>query len=422
MPILIACPKCGTSLKAPEHLAGRAVKCPKCATQLTVPSLVVQAPPPLSVVAAPPPAPPRHGYDEDDEPRRAPRRRRDRHYDDDDDRPRERAPREGANAQMGLGIAALCIGCVAIVVSVLPCIGLFIGMPIAGVGLLLGVVGLIIALVQKGRGIGFPIAGSSVNVVALLICVVWYLIFVKGAEHVVQGAQQLDKLAKDLEEHARKNKEKQEKQEKIEQKDERILPNDRTTSTNNLKQLALAMHAYHDAHRMMPSAGDGRVGKGMLSWRVALLPYIENDNLHKQFRLNEPWDSPNNKKLLDLMPNVYKSPKNTAAAGMTHYQVFTGKGPFGRPTPPKLTASFKDGTSSTFLIVEAGTAVPWTKPEDLKFDGTQLPNLSGPYGNQFFAAMGDGTVRLIRHPQPYTDQLLRAIITPDGAEAVNFPD
>src|SRR5262249_54155708 len=73
---------------------------------------------------------------------------------------------------------------------------------------------------------------------------------------------------------------------------------------NNLKQIALAMHNYNDAYNgKLPAhaiySKDGK--KPLLSWRVAILPFIEQDNLYQQFHLDEPWDSEHNKKLIPML-------------------------------------------------------------------------------------------------------------------------
>jgi hypothetical protein len=81
----------------------------------------------------------------------------------------------------------------------------------------------------------------------------------------------------------------------------------RAQSTNNLKQIALALHNYHDVHKALPAAVMlGPDGKTKHSWRVAILPYIEQENVYKQYRFDEPWDSENNKKVLDHIPPVFQ--------------------------------------------------------------------------------------------------------------------
>src|SRR6516165_5495577 len=104
----------------------------------------------------------------------------------------------------------------------------------------------------------------------------------------------------------------------------------------------------------------------MLSWRVMILPYIEQQNLYNQFHLNEPWDSEHNKKLLARMPVVYASPQDDRAVKehSTYYQGFYGKSAFFEGKQGvRYPAAFTDGTSNTIMVVEASKAVPWTKPE-----------------------------------------------------------
>ena len=86
------------------------------------------------------------------------------------------------------------------------------------------------------------------------------------------------------------------------------------------------MHNYESAYgKLPPAAIVDRKGKKLLSWRVMILPYIEQDNLYRQFKLDEPWDSEHNKKLIPLMPKVYADPRGPAEPGKTYYKVFVGK-------------------------------------------------------------------------------------------------
>ena len=83
----------------------------------------------------------------------------------------------------------------------------------------------------------------------------------------------------------------------------------RARSQNNLKQIGLALHNYHDIYGVLPAAAIvDKKGKPLLSWRVAILPYVEQDNLYKQFRLDEPWDSPHNLALAKMRVKVYELP------------------------------------------------------------------------------------------------------------------
>jgi Protein of unknown function (DUF1559)/Domain of unknown function (DUF4190) len=193
----------------------------------------------------------------------------------------------------------------------------------------------------------------------------------------------------------------------------------RAACSNNLKQLALAMHNYHDVHgRFPPAVVYSKDGKPLYSWRVLLLPHLNEEGLYKQFKLDEPWDSPNNQKLLALMPHVFEDQSTpTKEQSSTFYQVFTGPTTaFESPQGERL-QDFTDGTSNTFLIVEAAQAVPWTKPADLAYDPNQpLPELGGQHAGGFNAVKADGAVRFIGAGTP--EQVLRGLITRNGGEAL----
>jgi RNA polymerase sigma factor (sigma-70 family) len=165
----------------------------------------------------------------------------------------------------------------------------------------------------------------------------------------------------------------------------------------------------------------GKEGKALLSWRVTLLPYLGEDNLHKQFRLDEPWDGPHNKRLLEKMPRVYAAPGfKTRQPYTTFYQVFVGGGAiFEKHQRAAFPAGIPDGLSNTILIAEAATAVPWTKPEDLHYAPDEpLPELGGLFPSIFNVALGDGSVLpLLKRSDP---DVLRAAITCAGGEVVDL--
>ena len=193
----------------------------------------------------------------------------------------------------------------------------------------------------------------------------------------------------------------------------------RTTSANNLKQIGLAMHNHADTYQgRMAAAIYSRDGRPLLSWRVAILPFIEQGNLYRQFKLDEAWDSPHNLKLLPLLPRTYAPVAGTAGPNATFYRVFTGPNtPFPGPMPARFPASFTDGTSNTILVVEAGQAVPWTKPDELVYNPAgPLPALGGMFKEGFNVLMGDASVRFVK--RTVSDKTLRAAITPAGGDVL----
>jgi hypothetical protein len=181
----------------------------------------------------------------------------------------------------------------------------------------------------------------------------------------------------------------------------------------NLKQIALAVHQYHDVNGTLPSVIKDDQGQPLLSWRVALLPFLEQDALYKGFKLDEPWDSPHNKKLLDQMPPVYRI-EGTGPASSTFYQGFAGKGTAFDRTRPLRMSDIADGTSNTVLLVEGGTAVPWTKPVDIPYAANKpIPRLGGPFRDVFHAAFVDGQVYTLK--KDFDEKEMRkAIVRDDG--------
>jgi RNA polymerase sigma factor (sigma-70 family) len=157
-------------------------------------------------------------------------------------------------------------------------------------------------------------------------------------------------------------------------------------------------------------------GKALLSWRVAVLPFVGEGELYKQFKLDEPWDSPNNKKLLSKIPKLFADPTGKARdPSATYYQVFVGPhAAFEKHQFTAIPVSFPDGLSNTILIVEAANPVPWTKPEDLHFAPDEpIPELGGLFPGLFHAAFADGAVYGISKKIDPTN-LRNAIMCDDG--------
>lgn len=198
----------------------------------------------------------------------------------------------------------------------------------------------------------------------------------------------------------------------------------RAQSFNNLKQIALAMHIYHDTHQSLPPAAVvDKAGRPLLSWRVLILPYIEEEQLYRQFKLDEAWDGPTNKKLLDKMPRVYALPPQLggkAKATETHYQAFVGKGAaFDLLKGPRL-QDFLDGTSNTLLVATAVAPVPWSKPDDIAFDpAADMTTKLGFFQGVAHAALGDGSVRALS--KSIDRKTLSSLITRGGGEIIG-PD
>lgn len=222
----------------------------------------------------------------------------------------------------------------------------------------------------------------------------------------------------------------------------------RRTAVTNLQQLVQVAHAHHDANGYLPAGVIAKGGALGLSWRVQVLPYLGEDALYKQFKLDEPWDSEANKPLLEKMPKVFASPGKAAPAGHTFVRTTQGsqaivrlpdlppkaKGPPlgepGRPLRGLPLAGILDGTANTILFLEAGEAVPWTKPDEVPIppgnpfvDGKtpppKPPKVGGAFPDGAHVALADGTVAFLKAGFP--ERTLWALLTPMGAE-VDFLD
>jgi prepilin-type processing-associated H-X9-DG protein len=196
----------------------------------------------------------------------------------------------------------------------------------------------------------------------------------------------------------------------------------RNASMNNLKQIGLAMHNYANVKREFPDkAIYDKEGKPLLSWRVALLPYLEQNELYKEFHLDEAWDSPHNRKLAARMPSIYSSP-NLDKSDTTVYLAVVGEGTIFEGAKGMRFRSITDGLANTVLAVEADPerAVVWTNPNDFNVDSKQpLSGLGGLRPGGFNALFADGHVSFVANS--VDPQMLRALFTYAGGEAVSVP-
>ncbi len=173
----------------------------------------------------------------------------------------------------------------------------------------------------------------------------------------------------------------------------------RTTAANNLRQLALATHNYESVYQHFPmQASYDENGRPLLSWRVHLLPYLEQQKLYEQFKLDEPWDSPHNIKLLDTIPSIYLSPNQQGQPTKTVFLAVSGEGTVFPGNQKIRFANIVDGSSNTVMFVEADQemAVPWTKPSDWEMNPNDpMRGLGNLRPSGFNAAFCDGSVRFI---------------------------
>jgi hypothetical protein len=187
--------------------------------------------------------------------------------------------------------------------------------------------------------------------------------------------------------------------------------------TNDLRQMLLGMHNYHDTNGQAVAAITDADGKPLLSWRVALLAYIEEDNLAKQMKLDEPWDSEHNKKFIDKMPKIFAIDNVKTEVGYTHYRTFVGeKAPWAFNRPLNI-AGIPDGSSNTVIFVQAKDPVIWTKPDELIADGKLAiqPRLLFRDGRTV-VGFGDGTARVLK--ESIEEKIWKLLIDPADGEVI----
>jgi RNA polymerase sigma factor (sigma-70 family) len=194
-------------------------------------------------------------------------------------------------------------------------------------------------------------------------------------------------------------------------------------SRENLRKIVLAFHSYFDEHRVLPAqaiySADGKTP--LLSWRVAILPYLGKRDLYELFKLDEPWDSEHNKKLIPKMPNRYASTvAGKGEPGKTFYQFVTGPDTLFDGAKKMRLRDVVDGSRNTLLAIEAKDSVIWTRPADLTLpeDRDKRPPVGELFANGFNASFLDGSARFLSATIPAAK--LRALVTPRGQEVVNI--
>jgi len=202
----------------------------------------------------------------------------------------------------------------------------------------------------------------------------------------------------------------------------------RTQCMNNLKQLGIAMHNYHDTYGCFPPAyiADA-TGKPMHSWRVLILPFVEGQHIHQMYDFNEPWDGPNNSRLAAMMPPIYACPSDPQAPGAnaTDYLAVAGPGAIFDGDKRCSLNDVTDGTQNTLMVAEVtGANVNWMEPRDL--DVSQMTGaINAPGGAEIssrhpggaIALYADGSVHFLSNSLP--PATIKALATKGGGEMVS---
>ncbi|MEX0977952.1 MAG: DUF1559 domain-containing protein [Pirellulales bacterium] len=207
----------------------------------------------------------------------------------------------------------------------------------------------------------------------------------------------------------------------------------RVNCVSNLKQLGIALQIYHDQQKTFPPAyiADSE-GKPMHSWRALLLPYFEDPDLAilaKQYRFDEPWNGPNNRKLVAKAPAVFRCPSATDGEGETSYVAVVGDQTAWPGTNGIAWRNIGDGTSKTIAVVETvRSGINWLEPRDIALHQSERginsadnrPSISSDHSGGANILFADGAVHFLNDDVP--PATLRRLLTANGGETVEIPD
>lgn len=201
----------------------------------------------------------------------------------------------------------------------------------------------------------------------------------------------------------------------------------RIACSNNLKQIALALHSYAEAYKSFPPAYIAdKNGRPMHSWRTLLLPFFDDPSLkslYDRYRFDEPWDSPLNREVTNVAIGLFQCPSQPDVKDpITSYMMVVGPHTISDGPQGRTFGDIKDGLAHTILIVEvADSGTWWAEPEDLHFDqmGFKINNskrqgISSYHAGGANVAFCDGAVQFL--PDATNPELVKAMLTIDGGE------
>lgn len=171
----------------------------------------------------------------------------------------------------------------------------------------------------------------------------------------------------------------------------------RSQSSNNMKQLGLALHMYNDMYRTFPPAVvTDKDGKPLYSGRVLLLPFIEQDGLYQRFDKSKAWNSPENEAISNTVIKTFLDPASTSKqAARSDYVFVTGAGTIFDGSKVVTFKDITDGTSNTIMLVETSAGPnSWAEPKE--WDTNSGQTLPGNHNDVIITAFADGSVRSIR--------------------------
>jgi hypothetical protein len=192
---------------------------------------------------------------------------------------------------------------------------------------------------------------------------------------------------------------------------------------NNFKNIGMAIHRYLEHHGTFPPAFVAdQDGQPAHSWRVLILPFLNQHALYDKYRFDEPWNGPNNSQLAELMPSFYRCPSFAATESNAHHTnymaIVTPDSVISGATPVGINA-ITDSQSSTILVTESDArTVHWMSPDDLAMNNvfSDLGAGSCPHSKGRNVLLADRSVQFL--PQRTTQDEFAGLVTRAGGEPV----
>ncbi|MDB4483990.1 DUF1559 domain-containing protein, partial [bacterium] len=190
-----------------------------------------------------------------------------------------------------------------------------------------------------------------------------------------------------------------------------------STSISNARLVSQSLQAFEAETGKVPSSVMISEHGKEYSWRIAILPFIGHQYIYDRYRFDEAWNSPNNLKVTESMPDFFGHPDDPKDSTNSRMFFVVGNGTmFKNSLHSKSTSEIADGASDTIMAVQAKRDIHWAKPQDIEFDPTNL-NFGGFGGDSYTVTLADGSVQRIS--QNADQEELTKALTPDGGEAID---
>ena len=199
----------------------------------------------------------------------------------------------------------------------------------------------------------------------------------------------------------------------------------RSASKNNLKQIGLALHNYHDTHSTLPPGWIAdKEGTLYHGWMYSITPFLDKSPLFNEINSNLPWNHESNVEHYRYQYSVFLNPSigevlSKDGLGYAHY---AGNSRVFKPNGTFTFDDCTDGTSNTLMVGDIKEGLKaWGTPGNVRDPALGLNNGPNTFGSPHTGIVHflfmDGSVRAISNDIDL--EILKALGTPDGGEDVS---